>query len=160
MEVVCPGSTGENHHADDTHARHFAIYLCEHSLCCHRLHTVYLLSLQLISLYLQATTVPHSSWVITGLGVRVAQDIGAHRRKSRKPVPTAEDELMKRAFWCADSFYVCDSANCVSSRTLVVIDRILSTALGRPCAIQDEEYVLDAPLQLIRLELMTSTATM
>lgn len=54
---------------------------------------------------------PQSSWRLAGLGVRVAQDMGAHRRKSRDTVPTAEDETMKRAFWCASPLYVCEGAN-------------------------------------------------
>lgn len=84
----------------------------------------------LSAMYLQGTTVPQSSWRLAGLGVRVAQDMGAHRRKSRDTVPTAEDETMKRAFW-----------------GLVVLDRILSAALGRPCAIQDEDYDVDLPIE-------------
>lgn len=35
----------------------------------------------LMSLYLQGTSAPHAAWLIVGLGLRFAQDIGAHREK-------------------------------------------------------------------------------
>ena len=54
----------------------------------------------------------------------MAQDVGAHRRKVYSTAPTVEEELWRRAFW-----------------VLVAMDRATSFALGRPCAIQDEEYV-------------------
>lgn len=63
-----------------------------------------------------------------GIGIRLGQDVGAHRRKQYNPATAAatavEDEQWKRVFW-----------------TLVSLDRGVSSALGRPCAIQDEEYV-------------------
>ncbi|GAV99360.1 hypothetical protein LENED_000811 [Lentinula edodes] len=62
-------------------------------------------------------------------GIRLAQDVGAHRRKPTKPL-TVENELWKRAFW-----------------VLVCMDRMFSTGLGRPCAIQDEDYDLDMPVE-------------
>jgi len=34
-----------------------------------------------------------------GIGIRLATDVGAHRRKMYKSVMTVEDELWKRAFW-------------------------------------------------------------
>ena len=34
-----------------------------------------------------------------GIGIRLAQDIGAHRRKKNTTNMTVEDELWKRAFW-------------------------------------------------------------
>ena len=36
-----------------------------------------------------------------GIGARVAQDVGAHRRKYSADNLKIEDELWKRAFWCA-----------------------------------------------------------
>ena len=52
----------------------------------------------------------------------MAQDVGAHRKKVYSVAPTVEEELWRRAFW-----------------VLVAMDRNTSFALGRPCAIQDEE---------------------
>jgi len=37
---------------------------------------------------------------VTGIGLRLAQDIGAHRRKEPNHIHTPEDELLNRAFWC------------------------------------------------------------
>jgi hypothetical protein len=57
-----------------------------------------------------------------GIGIRLGQDVGAHRRKVYNAATAIEDEQWKRVFW-----------------TLVSLDRGVSSALGRPCAIQDEE---------------------
>ena len=59
---------------------------------------------------------------MVGIGLRLAQDVGAHRRKVYNAPLSVESELWKRAFW-----------------VLVALDRFGSAALGRPCAIQDEE---------------------
>ncbi|KAK7466198.1 Gypsy retrotransposon integrase-like protein 1 [Stygiomarasmius scandens] len=85
----------------------------------------YCLSVQ----FLQGSSAPHSCWTMVGIGIRLAQDVGAHRRKVSRPM-SVEDELWKRAFW-----------------VLVCMDRMVSTALGRPCAIQDEDYDLDLPIE-------------
>ncbi|KAF9064495.1 fungal-specific transcription factor domain-containing protein [Rhodocollybia butyracea] len=85
----------------------------------------YALSIQ----FLQGSSAPQSCWTMVGIGIRLAQDVGAHRRKPMK-VSTVEDELWKRAFW-----------------VLVCMDRMFSTGLGRPCAIQDEDYDADLPVE-------------
>ena len=36
---------------------------------------------------------------MVGIGIRLAQEVGAHRRKAQDHVMTVEDELWKRAFW-------------------------------------------------------------
>ena len=38
-------------------------------------------STALSALYLQGTSAPHASWLLAGVGLRFAQDIGAHREK-------------------------------------------------------------------------------
>ncbi|OCH86476.1 hypothetical protein OBBRIDRAFT_737959 [Obba rivulosa] len=84
----------------------------------------------LMAIFLHGTSAPQACWTIIGVGIRLAQDVGAHRRKVYNPVPTAEEELWKRAFW-----------------VLVTMDRSISSALGRPCAIQDEDFDLDLPIE-------------
>ncbi|KIK66923.1 hypothetical protein GYMLUDRAFT_239127 [Collybiopsis luxurians FD-317 M1] len=79
--------------------------------------------------FLQGSSAPHSCWTMVGIGIRLAQDVGAHRRKPNH-ILTVEDELWKRAFWC-----------------LVCMDRVLSTGLGRPCAIHDEDYDVEFPME-------------
>jgi hypothetical protein len=81
---------------------------------------------QLASVFLQCSSTPHIYWTLMGTGIRIAQEIGIHRRKAYRGLPNAYDEQWKRAFW-----------------TLVVLDRCTSWFLGRPGAIRDEEYVND-----------------
>ncbi|KAF8072284.1 fungal-specific transcription factor domain-containing protein [Lyophyllum atratum] len=81
-------------------------------------------------MFLQGTSTPQWCWTMIGIGIRMAQDVGAHRRKFDKNNMTVEDELWKRAFWI-----------------LVTMDRIISSALGRPCAIQDEDFDVDLPVE-------------
>ncbi|KAF8194034.1 hypothetical protein K438DRAFT_1761590 [Mycena galopus ATCC 62051] len=42
---------------------------------------------------------PRFAWAIVGFGVRIARDIGSHRRSVRGPITTTEEELEKRACW-------------------------------------------------------------
>ncbi|CUA75982.1 Cutinase transcription factor 1 alpha [Nectria haematococca mpVI] [Rhizoctonia solani] len=87
---------------------------------------------QLAVMFLQGTSAPHSAWTVAGIGIRIAQDVGAHRRKVyRGGQGSIEDELWKRAFWI-----------------LVVHDRVTSSALGRPCAIQDEDSDVGFPVEV------------
>jgi hypothetical protein len=56
--------------------------------------------MQLAVMFLQGTSAPHSAWTVAGIGIRIAQDVGAHRRKVyRGGQGSIEDELWKRAFW-------------------------------------------------------------
>ncbi|KAG9308124.1 hypothetical protein JVU11DRAFT_12476 [Chiua virens] len=80
--------------------------------------------------FLQGTSAPQACWTIVGIGIRLAQDVGAHRRKSYNEKNSVEGELWKRTFW-----------------SLVLFDRQMSSSLGRPCAIQDEDFDLDYPIE-------------
>ncbi|KAF8973128.1 fungal-specific transcription factor domain-containing protein, partial [Flammula alnicola] len=81
-------------------------------------------------LYLHGTSIPNTGWHVLGLGMRHALEKGAHRRKPNSQKPSAEEELMKRAFWC-----------------LVCIDRYMSSFLGRPCLMNDEDFDVDYPIE-------------
>ncbi|KAJ3514268.1 hypothetical protein NLJ89_g2470 [Agrocybe chaxingu] len=70
---------------------------------------------------------PMAVWPLLGTATRMAQDVGAHRRKSTPP--TVEDELWKRLFWIL--FYG---------------DRLMSLSMGRPLIIQEEDFDLDLPI--------------
>ncbi|KAK7005870.1 Zn(2)-C6 fungal-type domain-containing protein, partial [Favolaschia claudopus] len=77
-------------------------------------------------------TAPAACWTFVGLGVRLAQDVGVHRRTgpgNRRP--SLESELWKRNFW-----------------VLVSFDRQVSMALGRSCASHFEEIDIDLPLEV------------
>lgn len=54
---------------------------------------------------MQSSFEPHNAWIIIGLGLRSAQDVGMHRRRVPLPGQTlsVEDEMKKRSFWCVVS---------------------------------------------------------
>ncbi|KAF5328397.1 hypothetical protein D9619_013322 [Psilocybe cf. subviscida] len=79
--------------------------------------------------FLIGSSAPQAAWTLIGFGVRVAQDVGAHRKKTNTQGPSAEEEMLKRAFW-----------------TLVCMDGIVSAAFGRACAIHHEDFDLDLPI--------------
>ncbi|KAF8838282.1 hypothetical protein BDN67DRAFT_997756 [Paxillus ammoniavirescens] len=81
-------------------------------------------------LFLQGTSRPQACWTIVGIGIRLAQDVGAHRRKAYGSKPSVEGELWKRAFW-----------------VLFTFDRQMSSYLGRPRAIQEEDFDVDFPVE-------------
>jgi hypothetical protein len=81
--------------------------------------------------FLQGASVPSTCWTITGVAIRQAQDVGAHRWKTFGTKPKSiEQELWKRAWW-----------------SLVSKDRIASAASGRPCITQDEDYDIGLPTE-------------
>ncbi|VDB84043.1 unnamed protein product [Peniophora sp. CBMAI 1063] len=82
-------------------------------------------------LFLSGCSAPQVCWTMCGVGIRFAEDVGAHRRKVYSSTPRVEDELWKRAFW-----------------VLVVVDRWMSASLGRPCSIQEEDFDLDLPVDV------------
>ncbi|KAL0961510.1 hypothetical protein HGRIS_006450 [Hohenbuehelia grisea] len=93
--------------------------------------------LQIICLavqFLQGSSSSDACWILIGVGLRMAQDVGAHRRKGNSHKPNAEDEQLKRVFW-----------------VLLCMDRIASAALGRPCGIGDEEYARIVSRSLVYL---------
>ncbi|KAF7345892.1 Zn(2)-C6 fungal-type domain-containing protein [Mycena venus] len=71
---------------------------------------------------------PVACWTLIGIGIRLAQDVGAHRQ--REGPPTVESELWKRGFW-----------------VLVSYDRQVSMVLGRSCATQYEDIDADLPIE-------------
>ncbi|KAJ7760594.1 fungal-specific transcription factor domain-containing protein [Mycena metata] len=84
-------------------------------------------------IFLRGTSAARACWTLVSIGIRMAQDVGAHRRKAASHPRTAEDaredELWKRAFW-----------------VLTLLDGWLSAYTGRPCSIQDEDFDLDFPI--------------
>jgi len=77
---------------------------------------------QVAVMFLQCTSTPEACWILSSLGIRYAQDVGAHRRRAGKP--TVERELWKRAFWC-----------------LYILDVFVSAFMGRPRATSADEWV-------------------
>lgn len=102
---------------------------------------------------MQGTSAPQACWTVIGVGIRLAQDVGAHRRKVYNTISTVDEELWKRAFWydfCSWLRFLTDLA-ALWFRVLVSMDRVMSMMLGRPCAIQDEESVFNNPPYLTAL---------
>ncbi|GJE89793.1 Zn(II)2Cys6 transcription factor [Phanerochaete sordida] len=92
-----------------------------------------LYDLQVVALagaFISTLGLPYSNFAIVGYGLRIAQDLGAHRRATYSPTRTVEDELLLRAFWC-----------------LIALDRSMSTTLGRSCDLQDENFDVDFPTE-------------
>ncbi|KAJ7703127.1 fungal-specific transcription factor domain-containing protein [Mycena rosella] len=85
----------------------------------------------LLALFLRGTVNHPAAWMFISLGLRKAQDVGAHRKKVYGDTPSLDAELWKRAFWC-----------------LVAFDRFGSAILGRPCALDEEDFDLDPLLEL------------
>ncbi|KAJ6467873.1 fungal-specific transcription factor domain-containing protein [Mycena sanguinolenta] len=81
--------------------------------------------------FLRAASMPQSYWTLIGLGLRLAQDLGFHRGKSRNQVPSAERELQKRAFW-----------------VLMYLDRVASCILGRTCSMQFSDFDIEPLLEV------------
>ena len=69
------------------------------------------------------TSCNYAAWSLSGIGLRLAQDVGAHRKKVYGNPISPEDESWKRTFWC-----------------LIAIDRLASSTMGRIPAIYDSEY--------------------
>ncbi|SJL01462.1 uncharacterized protein ARMOST_04784 [Armillaria ostoyae] len=53
----------------------------------------------------------HCSWTMLGTAVRMAQDLGAHRKQRPGKLPIAEEELLKRAFWVLEEDIDADLPN-------------------------------------------------
>ncbi|KAF5348643.1 hypothetical protein D9758_006767 [Tetrapyrgos nigripes] len=81
-------------------------------------------------LYIKASSVGQSTWTQIGFGLRMAQDVGAHRRRILEK-PTVQDELWKRAFFI-----------------LLLHERTVGTFTGRDCLIHDDEYDVDFPVEV------------
>ncbi|KAJ3839123.1 putative fungal-specific transcription factor [Lentinula raphanica] len=78
-------------------------------------------------IYIKATTVSQSTWCQIGFGLRLAQDVGAHRSRNLSH-PTVMDELWKRAFF-----------------VLMTHERTIGSFAGRPATMHEEEYDVDFP---------------
>ncbi|KAJ6464387.1 fungal-specific transcription factor domain-containing protein [Mycena sanguinolenta] len=78
----------------------------------------------LAALFLECSSTA-ACWTLIGIGLRLAQSVGAHRQREGRP--TVESELWKRGFW-----------------VLVAFDRHISMIHGRTCTSQYED--IDAEL--------------
>ncbi|KAJ3724189.1 fungal-specific transcription factor domain-containing protein [Lentinula guzmanii] len=79
-------------------------------------------------MFMYTTSMPYPSLVLTALGIRLLQDVGAHRKKNSPP--TASRELWKRAFWI-----------------LNYIDLSFSVNIGRPRSMTSDDYDVEFPIE-------------
>ena len=85
----------------------------------------------LTCLFLQGATLPHLGWIVSGLGLRSAQELGIHVRSILQKADPVERALYNRAFWC-----------------LYHIDRYNCAAIGRSVALQDSDFDADYPIEV------------
>ncbi|KAJ6457387.1 fungal-specific transcription factor domain-containing protein [Mycena sanguinolenta] len=92
---------------------------------------IYKLQLLCLSVqFLGGTTYGRSCWAISGIALRVAQEMGAHRRSRYDTCSTAEGELLKRAFWI-----------------LLAMDTITNSMFGCPTVTTSENYDTELPIE-------------
>ncbi|KAF8893810.1 fungal-specific transcription factor domain-containing protein [Infundibulicybe gibba] len=85
----------------------------------------------LLAMFLRGTASYPVGLLVLSVGLRKAQDVGSHQKKTYQNKPNVNEELWKRAFWC-----------------LVVFDRLGAASLGRACCVGEEDYDLDMPLEV------------
>ncbi|KAG9025987.1 hypothetical protein FRB95_009516, partial [Tulasnella sp. JGI-2019a] len=93
-----------------------------------------LVDLQIMALsatYLEGAATTSGAWLINGIGVRFAEDIGAHRDAVYSSAHAFDNQMWKRTFWC-----------------LVQKDRQFSAGFGRPMCVHDEDIDLPLPLEV------------
>ncbi|KAJ3781179.1 fungal-specific transcription factor domain-containing protein [Lentinula aff. detonsa] len=82
----------------------------------------------LMMMYLQASSISESSWIILGVAMRLAQAMGLHRRQPDQP-RTIRRELWIRAFW-----------------VIIIYDTYASMFLGRPRATTMDDFDVELPM--------------
>ncbi|KUJ12403.1 uncharacterized protein LY89DRAFT_785771 [Mollisia scopiformis] len=82
-----------------------------------------------------------NAWMVNGLAIRFAIDLGLHRKSYCPTRSLLRSEMKKRIFWSA-----------------YALDRNISVALGRPFCIQDREINVDLPLQLTDQQILEESA--
>lgn len=69
-----------------------------------------------------------SHWLVSGMAIRMAQDLGLHRDCSKWPIPDYEIENRKRIWY-----------------GVYLMDRLVAADLGRPVSIIDNEFEVGLP---------------
>lgn len=72
---------------------------------------------------------PQGSFTVMGLGFRFCEELGMHRRKLDGLPHTIEEEVKRRVFY-----------------SLLSLDIMTCSFIGRSCYMDQEEYVLPFPL--------------
>jgi Fungal specific transcription factor domain len=80
-------------------AQFYFVHYTSLSLHWYSSHIFSFLDYQLTAFYLLNTPSTTSAWVPVGIGIRICQSVGAHRRKTFGRKASYAGELWKRAFW-------------------------------------------------------------
>ncbi|KAJ7680622.1 fungal-specific transcription factor domain-containing protein [Mycena polygramma] len=86
-------------------------------------------TIALAAVYARGFSPTALGWIQLGVGLRRAQDVGAHRRRNQ-PYATAENEHWKRVFW-----------------VLLCLEWVASTHTGRPHIMHDRDFDQDLPIE-------------
>jgi hypothetical protein len=62
---------------------------------------------QLACLFLQGCSAPQSCWTMVGVGLRLVQDVGKHRKRVYNSMDPAEAEQWRRTFWFVARPFFC-----------------------------------------------------
>ncbi|KAG8689573.1 hypothetical protein FRC11_001853 [Ceratobasidium sp. 423] len=84
--------------------------------------------LVLLAIYSFGTSAIYGAWNTIGIGIRLMQDVGVHRKKSTQSL---ENELFKRCFW-----------------SMIILDRLLCLTMDRHPLVQDLDCDLDYTLEV------------
>ncbi|KAJ6489814.1 fungal-specific transcription factor domain-containing protein [Mycena sanguinolenta] len=83
----------------------------------------------LSAMYTNGISIPEESWMLTGLGLRLAHAAGAHHRDRYRNMEPLTAELYRRVFW-----------------VLVIADTLMSSFNGRPTITNPDEFEIDLPV--------------
>ncbi|KAK7062867.1 Gypsy retrotransposon integrase-like protein 1 [Paramarasmius palmivorus] len=81
-------------------------------------------------LFLMYTSTPDACWTLLGHAVRCAQDIGLHKSPAEAQTPCVDSQLWNRVFWA-----------------LVSIDVLMAAVMGRPRAMQSDDFDVPLPIE-------------
>ncbi|KAK5112039.1 hypothetical protein LTR62_004573 [Meristemomyces frigidus] len=79
-------------------------------------------------LYLLNSSRPNEGWYVLGIAVQLSYAMGLHRRSRDTPAPIVDSECKKRTMWA-----------------IVTLDTYMSTMLGRPNLVHDEDISQEYP---------------
>ncbi|CAK7238387.1 hypothetical protein SEUCBS140593_010634 [Sporothrix eucalyptigena] len=122
-------TTGESGRFFPEHHHTAALKLLDEILQLHDLRSVQ--TLMLLAIHCLRAPQGPGAWTYVGLAMRIAIDLGLHRRNAAMRRPSLNNELKKRLFW-----------SCYN------LDRQVSITLGRPFTISDRDIDVPLPLEV------------
>ncbi|KAJ7583344.1 fungal-specific transcription factor domain-containing protein [Mycena floridula] len=81
-------------------------------------------------IYLHESSTIETTWAVLGIALRLAQDLGLHKKMAGEPEAIADNESWKRIFWC-----------------LAAMDPPTSSSFGRPPGLNSDDFDQEYPLE-------------